>query len=642
MKYQTDVSQTEKLVISPGQALLLLIEAYKTDSAKSALLKKMYFLGIQESDEGSEMAKYFTPLHETPCTQEQMDAFLRDPLLANFTISRTPNTIDNDPTRRYFETHLAYNTLLDHEDKLASEVLDKHYQELIGRLNPYRIAKLSYVLEGNLREEDENPNKEYAHYIAMMNNGTLVPGVKNREKIRQLIQSSYLSVKVCNINNDTFPLNIYGTGIFHLSTRGGTKKNLYDDSYSNNLGTMRSTMPTPTSDITRATAETPFTRGADNSVYDENALWVKSNFDKLVHPFSNAISGTILAIIRCCAALKTPVTDSSETMRDYLRLLVTTMLIASGGHSFYEYCAVFELIDTRKEFERLEGFENLTMEALFLTNNEAAFDKALASAIEYNKLILQRQNVHRAIEKYRIEPERSLFESISDYKNIIKHIDRIQAISQYLKDIMMKTEKLKMSCSIALGKLEKNEQVLAIPGCLHLINTIENAITNEDFTTAITASKRLQNKIKPDSDDYQRIKEVIVFLELLEPSQSALAAMRVHFQNYIENWNKFSVQMRHFKTTVDDALRDKIILDCEYIQVIDNELTQLETLFATLQPALDAISTRLANQPLDVQVDVQQEGLDSTRSILNNMRKNINAIKKDTENNNKNTKPGFC
>lgn len=49
-----------------------------------------------------------------PSDEKEMkliDQLLKDPLLSPYTVSKAHQVIDKDPTRRYFETHLAYETL---------------------------------------------------------------------------------------------------------------------------------------------------------------------------------------------------------------------------------------------------------------------------------------------------------------------------------------------------------------------------------------------------------------------------------------------------------------------------------------------------------------------------------------------------
>ena len=75
-------------------------------------------------------------------------------------------------------------------------------------------------------------------------------------------------------------------------------------------------MPLPQDDIARAEAAIGYLKPSDQAIYNENAAWVQGNFERLVHPFSNSISGTMLCQLRSLARLhadhqQDPVTEAS-------------------------------------------------------------------------------------------------------------------------------------------------------------------------------------------------------------------------------------------------------------------------------------------------------------------------------------------
>src|SRR5260221_487095 len=79
--------------ITVGQALLLLIEKYQDEPQRLEQLKNFYLKGI------------------TAEQRSALDLMLLDPVLSEYTISFSPAHIDEDPSRRYFETHLCSETL---------------------------------------------------------------------------------------------------------------------------------------------------------------------------------------------------------------------------------------------------------------------------------------------------------------------------------------------------------------------------------------------------------------------------------------------------------------------------------------------------------------------------------------------------
>ena len=77
-----------KTVISPGQGLLLLIDHYKADLATVDQLKRLYLSGAV-----------------TPTNKQAIVALMTDPVLSSYRVSFDKRTINEDPSRRYFETH---------------------------------------------------------------------------------------------------------------------------------------------------------------------------------------------------------------------------------------------------------------------------------------------------------------------------------------------------------------------------------------------------------------------------------------------------------------------------------------------------------------------------------------------------------
>lgn len=109
-----NLNKDKRPIISPGQALLILIDHYKNDPEKWQNLKNLYLVGIDSSD-----------------NEEKINNYLQDSLLSNYVISSTPKDINKDPVRRFFETHLAWETLQCAIDKI--ELIDlMNYLALIN------------------------------------------------------------------------------------------------------------------------------------------------------------------------------------------------------------------------------------------------------------------------------------------------------------------------------------------------------------------------------------------------------------------------------------------------------------------------------------------------------------------------------
>lgn len=377
-----------KITISPAQAILLLLDENMERKAKGepealaldSRLKELYLSGITSE----KMRKEFEEL-------------IRAQSLKNYTISFDPEFINQDPTRRYFETHLSYRTLQEGLDSLAYSDLAKHVSSLfseVGKIDDSTSVNkefLSSVVEtfvGKYNEASENISKEYATYINRVKSRELFPNFteEQRDKIVMLIQASFLGVVNALIHD--LPIDIYGEGVYSDEYRGKKMTPGQQSTRNQHLGLMKGHMMLPRDDIATSHKTFSFLKPSDQTTYQYNALWVKDNFERLVHPFSNSISGTVLCQLRNLAFLRNEVTTTSEKFHHFHRLFISAMLYGSGGHTLHEFSAPFLIPDVQKEF----SFP-VTLESLFYDNNQAAFNQALAQTLKYNRQILQRKNM---------------------------------------------------------------------------------------------------------------------------------------------------------------------------------------------------------------------------------------------------------
>lgn len=394
-----------KLTISPGQALLLLIDHYKNDTSKLNELKKLYLSGPQNHDDFDKIQSLFS--HR---------------ILSSYQIDFDPMTISEDATRRYFETHLAYESLAHGLDKINISDLKQHVDNLYGLLCAGDKYEIEHVLQGEVRLSDPVVYKEYSDYLKKLRTKQLFPQFSDeqREKIELLVKSSFLGV--ANAWYNILPLDIYDTGIYSETERGRLILDEQDSTRSQNLGLIKSSMPIALDDIARSQDDIPYLKPADQASFIENTQWVQANFDKMVHPFSNSISGTMLCQLRANAKLKGAdqgvFTHSGEQMQTFIQLLASSMTFYSGGHTLYEFIAPLSLAAVRNEFSSTSGFEQLNLESTYLTGNETAFDAALKDTLEYNKIFLMRQLLHSQMKL--IQQERN---------KIIKHLEFLKGFS---------------------------------------------------------------------------------------------------------------------------------------------------------------------------------------------------------------------
>ena len=196
---------SKNISISPSQGLLILIDKYKNNPEKVGRLKQLYVCGATNKAEKNEIIE-----------------ILKDPALSQFNVSYNPEMINNDPTRRYFETHLAYDTLRNKLGSIAYNDLNDHFQSLKRMLPKNYLEYIKHVLKGEIRENDAEIFKEYADYIAKINSGVMFNQLSpnDREKIELLVKCSLLGVLNAKFNK--LPIDIYGKGIYFAKNKGKT------------------------------------------------------------------------------------------------------------------------------------------------------------------------------------------------------------------------------------------------------------------------------------------------------------------------------------------------------------------------------------------------------------------------------------
>src|SRR5438128_1292501 len=114
-KNNKNLQNTQKIRLSPGQAILILIEKYR--NKLTTLLKnpeKTVFINEQIKNLESYLEKLYLLYLSGIKSEEDSSEFrkaMADESLQKYIIVYDYEEIDNDPTRRYFETHLAAATL---------------------------------------------------------------------------------------------------------------------------------------------------------------------------------------------------------------------------------------------------------------------------------------------------------------------------------------------------------------------------------------------------------------------------------------------------------------------------------------------------------------------------------------------------
>lgn len=320
------------ITISVGQALLHLMKEYENDIEIRKDLEELYLVGANSEE-----------------NTKKINTYLQDEKLKNYIVSKDPHVINEDPTRRYFETHLSEETLIDTLDDVDKEALQRHVNNLYNLIPEIEINKKPYiqdVIDGKYDQltSSDYPYKddityaelEYAFSISRLLKDQEVilntlqglnpadPVVEqyerkldHNEKLQNLIRCGYLGV-IAAKTNALIPLNIYASDPkYKINYRSHQLKDSQQQktTQTQNLGIIKGYMPLPRDDSALSEETFTYLKPSERSTYSldetENPTWAKENFSLMVHPFSNSISGTMLTQLRAMAMFNpTPLTNS--------------------------------------------------------------------------------------------------------------------------------------------------------------------------------------------------------------------------------------------------------------------------------------------------------------------------------------------
>ena len=275
-------------------------------------------------------------------------------------------------------------------------------QKLWKIIPSHKLSSVLPVLHGELRDTDPNFEKEYSDYIHRINKHEIFEKLSpaDHEKIGILVRVAFLAVINARYH-DNLPLNIYGKGIYSHTSRGRILVAGRATTRNQHYGLIKGHMPIPQDDIAYSNVIFPYLKASDQAIFRRDALWVKSNFNHLVHPFSNSISGVVLCQLKLCAQFrnegKKAFTDSGEEMSLFFKLMTSAILFYGGGHTLQEFIAPFSLMKVKKEFETTPRFNRINLETMYYSDNEISFNEALNKTIHYNKIILLKSRVRAQI-----------------------------------------------------------------------------------------------------------------------------------------------------------------------------------------------------------------------------------------------------
>lgn len=383
--------------LSVGQALLILLDLYQ-DEPEFDQLKRLYLSGAKDTQSLKLIKDYLD------ANKELINFYLDKYELTRAEVAFDAQTINNDDSRRYFETHLAYETLKQ-SIKRFSLVDINQYLHWMTHLVPDEFNELwNFVIIDH--NGTTNTEREYSYFLSKLENNEIFTNpdfsAEERKKIASVISSCFVAIVLTSDFPGLFPLDIYTEGIYE--ERGKVNKKMPRNSATQAYGLLKSYSPLPAGDKALMSKPQFFLKPSEQATYNLDAQWIKHNFSQLVHPFSNAISGTLLAQIRIILKMigkPESVPFSAEQLQGFITSCMSALLFNSGGHTLYEFTGLFELDSVQDAFAHVKGVNQYNLETLFLDTNQEAFDKALMLTIDYNKRYLHLAQTHQDIKQNR-------------------------------------------------------------------------------------------------------------------------------------------------------------------------------------------------------------------------------------------------
>lgn len=419
--------------ISYGQGLLMLI-ADESDENLRQRYQQLYLSGLSKA------------------SAQEMQALEQACLHQGYQLEDDAQVQADDPTRRYFETHLSLETMKHKASQISLETLEAFYEQIKTNFEPLggdldrklwekhkrresmrdydaqiqeRLAKglnprdfikglsdkeqqaLDRCFRGEFTEKDGSMHQEYAELVNQVQRDSRLDD-EQKQKILLVIKSTRLNMmlgkkiskyqKLGLYQGDELPLgDVYSTGLYLPENRGRIAKEDQQGFAHHHKGLLKPHNPLSVDDEAFQAEPYPYQKPSDRSDLSQGADWINLWQDEKVHTFSNSISGTMLVqlkqILKQHQDGTLPFKDVNE-LRDYLSLMMASMTYNSGGHSLYEFAYPTQLQEVQEAFKELPGFESLDLARFFGEDNEVALERALDKTLDYQKNIQTKQSLH--------------------------------------------------------------------------------------------------------------------------------------------------------------------------------------------------------------------------------------------------------
>lgn len=389
-----------EVILSVGESILLIMQACEKGQVDKSIMDQLNILYIEgvKTDEDEQFI-------------EEIKEFFKE---KSFVVKSDPQTINEDPTRRYFETVLAFHILQENAQKLENRTLHEFTQNLKKRLfslsgcTKRDRMKVEMILSGEMNEKVLNKYQlEYAELIHQLLKGDYQGLSETACKNLYEIACSTILATMNTQFDKTMPVDIYSDSIFTMGMdgRGRIVKQTNADVQTTVKGLMKSTTPAPmyydvvnpVQNYNDPESRSAFQRSADQANFMIESDWSQRLFSRQTQVYSNGISSTTLAQLRNIILQKRLGNSHfQDSLQQYMTVFAAIMLYNSGGHSFFEIFEVLKLPQCGELTRFAPGIvraiakDNLMYKCL-CEDQKIAYDIALKFTQEYTRTLLNKK-----------------------------------------------------------------------------------------------------------------------------------------------------------------------------------------------------------------------------------------------------------
>ncbi len=415
--------QHMKPLLTPGQAILLVMSEYEPGTAEYAELRRLYVCGADSPQ----------------ATRALRGRWFRHPVLQGYPITYHPDKINKDPIRRIFETRLSFHTFTESVERLSYPSLENlkgFLERIIFRLGPQHLEHAKAIMIGQTQHATNADEIDYGIFFTQImyawryakyaqlhearKHNPLTPidfieffnpreydlyardellknpychlSADSCTKLAFTVQCAFLSVFAAQ-RGAPMPLDIYLRDI--VPFKGCDVDPSFQSTRKRNHGICKGIEPRIGINVDQSKHDLPNAKSSNKARPNISSRLVRAMFEQWVHPFSNGISGTMLCFLRVLALIEWQGHSHFEHDRahlvDHLRVMVSGLLFVTGGHSLYEYTSTLWLPAVREAFAAYPWFVELNLETIFIEGNLGPLDMTLNDLIKDNLLYIQHQ-----------------------------------------------------------------------------------------------------------------------------------------------------------------------------------------------------------------------------------------------------------